>query len=67
MMHRASGVVFDRSDGEWFDADGSYIDRYARYRRLSEGAAEPKKNSGEFPPILEPAKEPEPSKPEAKP
>ncbi|MCS6975768.1 MAG: CvpA family protein [Gemmatales bacterium] len=54
MMHRASGVVFDRPRGQtrWFDADGSFILRYARYRRLSADGTR-MQNRGEFPSILE--------------
>ncbi len=53
-VHRASGVVFDRPRGQtrWFDADGSFIVRYARYRRrATDGTGKP--NRGEFPMILE--------------
>ena len=52
-MHRASGVVFDwpRGQTRWFDADGSFIPRYTRYRRLPESGL-PERNRGEFPRIL---------------
>jgi hypothetical protein len=55
MMHRGTGEVFDRPAGaeRWFDADGSFIIRHARYRRHAEGRAEPYPNQGEFPPVLE--------------
>jgi hypothetical protein len=52
MMHKATGQVFDRMNEDWFDADGSYIPRYARYRRVAEERAEPEKNQGEFPEVL---------------
>lgn len=53
-VHRASGVVFDRPRGQtrWFDADGSFIARYARYRRLATDGTR-RLNRGEFPAILE--------------
>lgn len=60
MVHRASGVVFDRRDAAWFDADGSFIARYARYRRVAEEATAPKQNRGEFPTVLDASKTPHP-------
>jgi hypothetical protein len=51
-MHRASGQVFRQWERKWFDADGSFIPRYARYRRLAEEKNEPQRNRGEFPSVL---------------
>ena len=53
-MHRASGVIFDLPAGRerWFDADGSFIVRYARYRRRDENGFTAR-NRGEFPTVLE--------------
>lgn len=53
-VHRASGRIFDRPRGQtrWFDADGSFILRYARYRRLPADGV-PRRNRGEFPLVLE--------------
>lgn len=63
MMHRGSGVIFDYPGGgeRWFDADGSFIARYARYRRHGAGSGLDR-NRGEFPPVLSarPAPQPEP-------
>ena len=57
-VHRASGRVFDLSSygDHWFDADGSFIPRYARYRRIAEGKEQPERNRGEFPPIVQTSK-----------
>jgi hypothetical protein len=54
IVHRASGKVFDYGAGEekWFDADGSFIPRYARYRRYRDGKDEPLPNQGDFPTTL---------------
>jgi hypothetical protein len=53
-MHRAGGVIFDLPAGRerWFDADGSFIARYTRYRRHAD-SGEPARNRGEFPAVLE--------------
>jgi hypothetical protein len=53
-MQRASSVVFDIPGGgeRWFDADGSFIPRYARYRRrANDGTVS--RNRGEFPSVLD--------------
>lgn len=54
LVHRASGVVLDGpGDRErWFDADGSFAARYARYRRVREGNTQPRVNEGEFAPVI---------------
>jgi len=52
LVHRTSGQVLDRMDEDWFDADGSFILRYQRYRRLADGRSEPETNRGEFPEVL---------------
>ncbi len=52
LVHRTSGQVLDRLDEDWFDADGSFILRYERYRRIADGRAEPEANRGEFPEVL---------------
>jgi hypothetical protein len=50
LVHRASGVVFDyHGDGtRWFDADGSFIERYARYRRRDPEVGASARHRGEF-------------------
>ncbi|MCI0356325.1 MAG: CvpA family protein [Acidobacteria bacterium] len=62
VVHRASGQVLDRLDADYFDPDGSFILRYARYRRLADGRAQPESNQGEFPEVLN-RKKAEPSGP----
>jgi Colicin V production protein len=52
LVHRTSGVVCDQPDERWFDADGSFAARYARYRRIREGSTSPLVNQGEFPTVL---------------
>ena len=54
LVHRASGVVFDAAGDEerWFDADGSFSARYARYRRTRDGNSGPLANHGEFAPVV---------------
>jgi len=48
-VHRASGQILHQAERKWFDADGSFIPRYARYRRMALDQTVPRRNRGELP------------------
>jgi hypothetical protein len=48
IVHRATGQILDRLDERWFDGDGSFVHRYARYRRSDSGQSATGRNLGEF-------------------
>jgi hypothetical protein len=52
IVHRTTGRVLDRIDEAWFDADGSFAERYTRYRRTDGSLDCARPNQGEFEPVL---------------